>query len=250
MVKNLLILFLFLFIVRNSIAQNTEPMQCDRPDQSETPVTTAKNYFQAEIGFVRERSYKALFYSNPTTLIKYGLSKTFEIGVIADFSSEQQDHSRSGLNPITFRIKQNITQEEGIIPTTSFLGFLSIPKFASKGLQQTYYAPAFRFLMQHTITSKISLSYNLGAEWDGQSAEPTFIYTTSLGYSFTSRLGSFVEVFGFAPQKSTAIHSIDAGLTYFIIPDLMIDISAGSGITSKSPGNFVSVGFSFRFKTH
>jgi len=46
-------------------------------------------------------------------------------------------------------------------------------------------------------------------------AEPTFIYTLTTGYSISEKIGSYVEVFGFAPQTQTANHSFDGGVTYF-----------------------------------
>lgn len=100
--------------------------------------------------------------------------------------------------------------------------------------------------MQHTLTDKISFSYNLGAEWDGFTAQPIFLYTASGGYAISDKLGTFIEIFGFAPQENTANHSADAGFTYLISDNFMVDLSGGLGITSNAPNHFVSVGFSFR----
>jgi hypothetical protein len=100
--------------------------------------------------------------------------------------------------------------------------------------------------MQHTLSEKMSLSYNLGAEWDGFSAEPTFLYTLTTGYSITEKLGSYIELFGFAPQNNKANHSFDGGITYLINNNFMLDLSSGFGITKNAPDYYVAVGFSFR----
>jgi hypothetical protein len=117
---------------------------------------------------------------------------------------------------------------------------------ASSNFKSDYYAPEFRFVMQHTLSDKISFSYNLGAEWDGISPEPTFIYTVASGYSFTDKLGLYIELFGFAPQKTTAHHNFDGGFTYLINNNFMLDLSSGIGITENAPQHYVAVGFSFR----
>lgn len=142
--------------------------------------------------------------------------------------------------------KVRIAEEEGIFPKTSLIGHMSIPKLASEEFQTDFYAPEFRFVMQHTLSEKVSLSYNLGGEWDGFTPEPTFIYTLATGVSVTEKLGAFVELYGFAPQEDKSDHRFDGGLTYLISNNFMIDLSAGGGITENAPDYFAAVGFSFR----
>ena len=77
----------------------------------------------------------------------------------------------------------------------------------------------------------LPLSYNLGSEWDGFTPEPTFIYTLATGFSITESFGSYVELYGFAPQKQSARHSWDAGFTYLINNNVQLDIHAGTAIT-------------------
>jgi hypothetical protein len=67
-----------------------------------------------------------------------------------------------------------LTEEKGIFPKTSFIAHIGLPNAASTKYKTDYFAPEFRFTMQHTLSEKFSLSYNLGLEWDGFSAEPTF----------------------------------------------------------------------------
>ena len=140
-------------------------------------------------------------------------------------------------------------EEKGVIPTVSFIGHLSIPTAATNNFKASYFAPSFRFTMQHTISNKFTLGYNLGAEWDGETPEPTFIYTLTSGMSITEKLGAYIELYGFAPQNQSADHRADCGFTYLITKDVMVDISGGFGITKKSPDNYFALGFSYRFNT-
>ncbi|WP_395043569.1 transporter [Flavobacterium sp.] len=243
------IIFVFLILISPIIvAQTTEPIQADRPDQTETPAIVPKGMFQVETGFTFQKNNK--FSKNntlPTVLWKYGVNENFELRLITEFLSEKNyDEKQEGLSPIYIGFKVKIAEEKGIVPKTSFIAHISLPSAASTKYKTEFYAPEFRFVMQHTLSKKMSLSYNLGAEWDGFSAEPTFIYTLTTGYSITNKLGSYIELFGFAPQKSKANHNFDAGITYLINNNFMLDLSSGIGITKNAPDHYLAVGFSFR----
>lgn len=241
------ILFLFLLTIFAN-AQGTIPIQADRPDQTETPYLVPEGMIQVETGFTLQKN-NTFSKTNtlPSTLWKYGLNENFELRLITSFTSENNNNETiSGLIPVLIGCKIKISNENGFIPKTSFIGHLLIPKLASKPFQADYFAPKFRFVMQHTLSNKFSLSYNLGAEWNGFSAEPTFIYTLTTGFSFSEKIGMYIETFGFAPQKDKANHSFDGGITYLINDNFMLDLSSGFGITKNAPKNYFAIGFSFR----
>lgn len=232
-------------------AQNMPPIATDRPDQTECPFIVPKGYFQAENGFFYEKiSLNSQSLAYPSVLWKYGLSENFELRLITELASEKElSQTKMGLSPVAIGFKVRITEENGMIPKTSFIGHLTVPKLASKEFKTNFYAPSFRFTMQHTLSKRFTLAYNLGAEWDGETPEPTFIYTLTTGFSMTEKLGSYLELYGFSPQKQQSDHRLDGGLTYLISNNVMIDISGGLGLTSNAPKYFVSLGFSYRFKT-
>jgi hypothetical protein len=242
---------LLLFNFCNTFAQETtesEPIATDRPDQTETPEIVPKGIFQMENGFSFEKAGNdSENFVVPSSLLKYGFNGKFEFRLIAEFVIDETGGTKiSGFNPILVGFKVAICDEKGILPKTSLLGHLSIPDFASDDFKTTYYAPEFRFTMQHTLSDKIKLGYNLGAEWDGDSPEPTFIYTLTSGFELSKKAGCFIEVYGFAPQKDKADHRVDGGFTYLLSNDMMVDASGGFGITQNAPDYFAAVGFSFR----
>jgi hypothetical protein len=226
-------------------------IQTDRPDQTESPFVVPKGFIQIESGLGYENIGKENKYiTHPTVLWKYGMSKTFELRLITNFSTEKnKDIKINGITPVTVGFKVNISEEKGLLPLTSFIGHLVLPSFASKKFKVDYFAPAFRFTMQHTLSKKVTLSYNIGAEWDGFTAEPAFIYTLTAGYSITDKIGSYAEVYGFLPQKNKADHRTDAGFTYFLSNNMMVDLSGGVRLNSIAPKSYVALGFSFRFNT-
>lgn len=228
-------------------AQETAPIATDRPDQTETPFLVPKGMFQMENGFSYEKDANGNSWVIPSSLLKYAVSDNFELRLIMEYASEESDGTKSsGLNPVRVGMKVKICEEDGIIPKTSLIGHMLIPDLASPDFKAESYAPEFRFTMQHSLSDKISLGYNLGAEWDGFTPDATFIYTITTGFSLSAKWGAYTEVYGFAPESDVAQHSFDGGLTYLLSNDAMLDFSSGFGLTENAPDYFVALGFSFR----
>ena len=225
-----------------------DPIAADRPDQTETPAIVPKGMFQFETGLLYEKTtLNTEQYLLPTLLSKYGVNEFFELRLITEVQSNNDNGVvTAGLAPVLAGFKVRISQEKGIIPATSFIGHVQFPKVASHDFAASHLAPEFRFVMQHTLNEKMSFSYNLGAEWDGETAEATYIYTVSTGIGLSNKLGMYFEFFGFAPELHTAAHSFDSGFTYLLSNDAMLDISGGIGLNDIAPDYFLAVGFSFR----
>jgi len=245
--KNLLhIIFLFFTIQNCCEAQELISIQTDRPDQTECPFITPVHYFQFENGFNYEKTIATnTLFVVPTILTRFGISPNFELRMLFEFTTEK---NISGLNPVYVGFKTNLCKEKGVIPTTSFIAHIGIPNFASNNLKTTFYMPEFRFTMQHSINNKQTLSYNIGAEWNGETAEPTFVYTLATGYTVTEKVGIYIELYGFLPQIEKPDHRFDGGLTYLMHSNHQLDISYGVGLSKTSLKYFISLGYSFRFK--
>ena len=237
--------------IDNLYGQSLPAIQLDRPDQTECPFITPKKYIQIENGFTIENfDQNQKSYNYPSTLWKYGINEKFELRLITELVSEKTNgNTNTGLLPITIGFKTSLFEEKGFIPKTSFIGHITTSKIGSKEFQTKYIAPSFRFTMQHTLTEKISLAYNLGAEWNGENAEHSYIYTLTTGFSLTEKISCYTELYGFLPVENKADHRFDCGLTYLINNDFMADISGGFGLTENAPKNYISLGLSYRFKT-
>src|SRR4051812_22873065 len=222
--------FIAAIIPLNVLAQ-IKPIITDRPDQTESPFTVPIKHFQIETGFIFEHTNeftKSFVY--PTILSKYGLTDNFELRLITDISNTKNtDETVGGLNPVMVGFKINITAEKGIVPTTSFIGHLSVPALATEKLKTTYYAPSFRFTMQHTLSNRLSLGYNFGEEFDGETAKPVFVYTLTTDYAIAEDFSAYIELYGFALQKAKPDHRFDAGLAYLFQQNILIDVSGGFG---------------------
>lgn len=246
-----LCLFIQLCVMQiQTYAQELPPIQLDRPDQTECPFITPKNYIQIEHGITMEniRNNQSIF-SHPTSLSKFGINEKLEFRLITEFITQQiNDSQTSGLAPVTFGFKTALLEENGIIPKTSFIGHLTTSNLGSKAFHTPYVAPSFRFTMQHTLTNRIALAYNLGAEWNGITAAHTYIYTLTNGFSLTKRLSAYAELYGFLTHGQVPDHRMDGGFTYLINRDLIIDLSGGLGMSKQSPENYIAFGISHRFR--
>jgi hypothetical protein len=233
-------------------AQEIDPIQTDRPDQTESPSITPVNQMQMEIGFVYEKTALELNnFTHPNILTKFGISNRLELRLVTDIgtyslNTQGKKIQQTTLNPTLIGCKVNIFQEKNYLPKTSLILHVGLPAIASKEYTDNNVFNTFRFLMQHTLNEKVSLSYNLGIEWDGSTPNATGIYTLALGYALSKKLGSFIELYGFATQYVATMHQYDMGFTYLLSKDMQFDVSGGIGLNKIAPDYFVSCGFSFR----
>lgn len=110
-----LLLFLF-FQTAIVTAQQIEPIQADRPDQTETPYLVPTGMLQVETGFSFQKN-DAFSNTNalPSTLWKYGLNDNFELRLITSFTSENnQNETISGINPILIGCKIKIVMKKDL----------------------------------------------------------------------------------------------------------------------------------------
>jgi len=228
------------------------PIETDRPDQTETASLVPKGYFQMENGFSIEDTEPGFIYTHPSTLWKVGVTEFFEVRVITEYINIQLDPNPKvdGLLPVRVGFKSRLLDQKGVVPKTSFIGHISLPGVASKQFQQTYFAPDLRLAFQHSISDRYTVGYNFGAEWDGETPRPDFIYTLSLSAGLFHGLSIYGELYGSMPQQSEddADLRLDGGFTYLVSNDVLVDISGGIGITDNAPEKYIAIGLSYRFK--
>ena len=133
------------------------------------------------------------------------------------------------------------------MPQTSVIVHSGFDRLASKHFKgYTFFAPEFRFDMQHTVTDKIDLGYNLGAEWESTDEKPGWIYTLSPGMELGEKWYAYMELFGNIRKDEKPEHNMDAGIAHHLTADLHADISGGIGLTKNALDHYVAIGFSFR----
>lgn len=244
---------LFIAIALTAFGQN-DKITTDRPDQTESPVLVAPGWIQIETGASVERvtvgraSVKDITFN--TTLVKFGITKQFELRLIQEYAARRGSdlESPTGFGPLAIGTKIFLAEEKGAWPAVSLIGHVHT-RTGSSDYRPSFVAPDLRFVFAHALSDRLALSYNFGGEWDGERAASTMIYTLSLGITLTDQLGFFIESYGFLPEDDRQDHRMDAGLTYLINNNIQLDLSSGLGLSSTSPDNFISGGISWRMNT-
>lgn len=256
--KNLKLTILLTTLWFFAFSQNKVPeLITDRPDQTESSSVVPKNSLQIETGFLLENdAYMNMEISNyayNTTLLRYGLSNNFELrlgaeflGIKEHFTNIDSTYNTSGLSPLYTGFKIQIREEDGIIPEIAFLGGISLPITAHEDFETTFLAPSMRFAFSHTLNDRFSIGYNLGTEWDGETAMPSYYYSVALGIGITETIGAYVESFGLIPDTGSESHMVDAGFTWLATPVFQFDVSGGLGLNDEATDNYFSVGITYR----
>jgi len=256
--KTIFILLVLAVFQLTIYAQNkNEELITDRPDQTESSAVVPFKSLQIESGFLLENDesefFKNRYYAYNTSLLRYGLFDNFELRLGLEYLEKKilQKYDdkiivKSGLSPLYLGFKVKIVDEHNWKPEIAFLGGLILPFTANEFYKTTYTASNFRFSFGHTLSKTFSLGYNFGVEWDGESAIPNYFYSLALGIGATEKIGIFIESFGLLNEECDQEHLLDAGLTYLLLPNLQIDLSAGIGINKETIDNFISFGLSVR----
>ena len=228
----------------------------DRPDQTESPTLVPKGLVQVETGFMYEETTSGNIESNTTTfnttLLRYGLLDNLELRLGLNVSETKNsgrnsnfEDKFSGLTPLYLGFKIGITEEKGALPKIGFLGGAFLPFTAATEYKPENTGGDFRFSFEHTLSENWSFAYNLGAAWDGNSSNVSYVYTVVLGHSISEKIGCFLEVYGDFPESDRANHLLDGGFTYLLSNTVQLDLSGGTGLNTDQDF-FISTGISFR----
>jgi len=247
-----------LFLSLSLYAQNkVNELITDRPDQTESSMVVPEKKLQIESGFLMETDeeniYEQKSFAFNTTLLRYGLLENFELRLGFEYLGEKiktgssgDDYNTYGFSPLYAGFKVKIADEDNRRPEIAFIGGLVLPFTAGNDFRPDHTAANIRFALSHTLSDKLSLGYNLGAEWDGISAIPGYFYSLALNLGISDRFGMFTEGFGLIREKGDTEHLLDTGFTFLLMPNLQFDISAGIGVNEHAIDNFISFGFSYR----
>lgn len=229
-----------------------DKIETDRPGQSESPFLAPRGWFQAEVGLNKENNegndYTVM---QPTVLLKYGLLKKLELRLEGTTLSNHthfisNSKTTTGLLPLEIGAKLFLTEEKGVLPKTAFITQVGLPFISSRPFRTPHLSPSFRFTMQNSLSKTISLDYNVGAEWDGFSTTPSWLYTFAPGFNIGERWYAYVEAFGFITRGERPEHNLNSGIAFLVTKNSRVDLSVGAGLSPDSFKNYIDVGYSFR----
>ena len=245
-----------------NIDHNNHSIITDRPDATESPNTVEPGFIQIETGgyYTRfeenEITFETLGYN--TTLARIGLLENLELRLGVNYE-DNRITSKMGttetttdfesFTPMLAGIKINLF--EGRSGTDfGFLGHIYLP-FTTRTPDGITPEPSttgadFRFSVGHDLSKRSAIAYNLGGQWAGDDTGMAFVYTVAYGYALSDKIGAYVELYGDAPELSSANHYWDAGFTYLAGWNLQYDLTFGRSIT-EGQDLLLSAGLSYKF---
>lgn len=249
--KRLALLLVMICFGTTAWAQK-EKMETDRPGETQTVALVKKGYVQMEAGFRKEQQNNQDYsLMHPRLQVRYGLSNRVELR--ADISAESEkifseNRFQYGLQPVELGLKTKLTEQKGARPATTFYLQAGIPTWASADHQKEHVFPKLRLLFENRLTDKLTLSYNGGAEWQGDGGSPRFLYTVEPEFELNEYWDVFIETFAYLQSGQAAKHYIDGGLAFHPNPNVQLDLWGGRGLSKEAHDYFLSAGVSFRFR--
>jgi hypothetical protein len=225
----------------------------DRPDQTESASVVPPGFYLLETGVSYSRDEEEgdtlRTLAGPGTLVRIGVGGRTEVRVGWD-GWVDADRGVSGVGDGELGVKVKLREELGALPEMAILGGVSLP-VGDEELTSDEYDPSVRVAFAHTLSERVGLSYNLGAERFTEGDTFTrYLYTVALGAGFTDRLGGFVELFGEEPESDApggSQVSLDGGVTYLVRANLQLDAYAGAGVSDDAPDWIAGIGLSVRW---
>ena len=161
------------------------------------------------------------------TLLRFGLFENAELRIGTDFlmwNDRQAMEPSFGLVPLTIGMKTRFYEGTGYLPSISMLAELKSPHVGTKELLPAHLAPSLHLLFEHTFTDWLGICYNVGAEWDGDTASPTTYLGFGVYFDITEQIGTFVETYNYIHPEGNQ-YLTQFGLTWLVSRRVQLDLS-------------------------
>jgi len=256
MKTSIIVIILIGFIIYTpSFAQYQETIASDRPGQSNSPYTVGKMVLQLQTGVQfgggNADNYKRNDFEVPLFL-RFGISDKIEINTfwgLRNTNTERfnQEFKSSGFNAANFGLRFNIFEETEKAPALGF-EFTYKTKMVGEDFKPDFASAKFNIMASKRISDLISLTANLGTDFDGYGDAPAGFYTLNLALTVTDELSVFFENYSFFNGDYFDTY-FDFGGGYLINNNLQLDLYGGFGYNDDTFDYFVSGGVSYRITT-
>jgi len=232
------------------------PMSTDRPDTTESPYTVDAGHVQLEMSiaeFAREDD-------GPRTDTLTIAPMNLKVGLLnnADLQfgfapAEREDGDGSGATPgpsdLGVRLKWNLWGNDGGPTALALMPFVALPTdgFSSGHVEGGLIVP---LAVQLTDAAALGLMGEVDFVFDEDRGEHVleFLHTATIGFAIVGPLGGFVEYAGTLAESGSGYRaSANAGLTYGLGPNLILDAGLNAGLTRAADDIVVFAGVSVRY---
>jgi hypothetical protein len=226
---------------------NTEDIETDRPDVTNSSLVVPLGSLQAENG-INWTTGRTDALDGTNTRLRLGVAHCTEVLVdLPDYTRGVQGPGRAGFSDIAPAIKRQI---EALPEGTSLSGVvgLALPTGAVH-ISGSGYGPYLQAPWSQEIADGWSVHGMLTVFWfpNEPSGGATGEVTLSIERELSARSDVFFEHIGDyrAPGMSTQL--LNMGGAYRLTKNQQIDFHLGVGLNDNSPHYFVGLGYSFRF---
>jgi hypothetical protein len=225
-------------------AQN--PINTDRPDQSDGTHIVEKKHLQIETGVQFSKLDKNTSSFDNETLIRYGVTRRFEVRLLNEYSSIRDSNSIAGFQPLTVSFKNQLCNQHGLLPKITLVSYFRLPITLSKAFKADHFGYTFTIAARYKLSDKLKLYSNFGVTQDQETTDINYPGTFEVNYNLTDRLSAYAEYYGNYAAHTNAENGLDAGFIYTIKNNFAVDLAFGSSTMVLSSNRFVSVGTSLR----
>ena len=217
------ILIYFIFI-NSVLAQTVEPS-----------MAVEKRMLQLELESLylieKEAPEKINSWSIPSVLMRYGLTTSIELQINVPILREaiyQEDRmvsSRTFLDKVQLGLSANLWKEKGVLPETAIMIRALIPVYNNSN---NNVGRLVALNMSNSLTDAVSLNYNFG--WVSDEGEDSGYYIVNLAWDISSRVHTFIELFGSTYRGFEMTHNINTGIGFNMGNSFCIDLSVANGL--------------------
>ena len=214
----------------------------DRPGIADGSMTVGRGTFQIETSVERDDQSHERDVSTPT-LLRYGVSKNFELRVEGD-GYQHVMNDGSGWAPVSIGFKSHFLEQDAAHhrPSLGIIGRVFVPS-GSGEFRSHRTTGDLRLAADLDLSEKWSINPNAGVDFNDRFTAALAALT--IQYNITRTLNVFVDG-GWQSKPSSLL--LDSGAAWIINPRTQLDFSIGWGAHgSATPNVFWSAGVSRAF---
>jgi len=163
---------------------------------------------------------------------------------LVDTLGAAQNSSVGGISFSSVGWRFTILEGEGLKPSVAYQFSMKL-NILTEVYKLSQVAPNMNVAASSNITDNLTITINMGADWDGENPRQTAFYIFNVGYSLGDKFGIFVENYGSFGTELLDI-KYDGGIAFLINNDLQLDLLGGYGSYKGTTSWFASLGISWR----
>ena len=234
------------------------PMVTDRPDATESALTVAPRSFQLESGYTFGRIEGISIHNAGEVLLRVGVVDWMEVRLGLNSYQWARGHGQreQGMQDSSLGVKLVVVESSGGlgfgIPQVAVLASTTLPTGNSLGSQGKL-QPELRLAVAWDLSDRLALGANVAYAYPNDIFVDERFHqggaTLSLGYSFTDRMGAYLEYFGVYPiiKDGPDESFLNGGVTFLVTGDFQLDARLGYGLNGLDGDLFIGLGSAVRW---